>query len=666
MSLQQYKPLTLILVSCLVAILLSSCGDSGAEPAAKNLSFEEAAQLVLDEVVQPDGLDHEVIVFGWPETLTADDELTVYAAEDLTTPGETIEVEEESWFFWIDDAPGAYFVHPNRYVIVSVEEGAVSTSNQEWWPVLNGRGLWLEEAEYWDQANWIYSNLEASPSTESRFHGTYKLAQPAVSPSFQQETGPNFAMVVNGWSTGQGAKKDMEQSREDMEKLLKKSGFGTDTIKPGEPNAKNRLRDWIKDRAKDMQTSQTAMIYLTGHGNDIGGVGVFSIGGEILTENELTDWLNEFHPGVHLIVVIDSCHAGDWKDGLQEVADVTVASTGEGQWAAGDLDAPDDPNPADLGGEYTSGFFEDWNLIIESTTTLSPIASARAYEYGTNYWEEVAMMSHETAVEKDYYAIKGYNDPEAVRGNPFTTKHIPITPYLDHVNAGPMLTMSLMGNLQQDGTGDGHVSTIDWDINDDVSSVGINWWAAFWLAFGEQGVDDYFNKSYFDCGTQVGDALTFCVQGAGDIPPGDVLLGMMVLDEDIPLDPGMDIYQYGFVLDSDNDPANNFQYVPPYTLDYFQETDLWYVVYYQDGWQLSASRAMGGQVNSNARAAIIKNILVFFVPMDEIEAEFPSYRFSAFGCVEGGWGSGFCNGDVSGEDATHPPLPLPQEKIEIE
>ena len=451
-----------------------------------------------------------------------------------------------------------------------------------------------------------------------------------------------------------------------MEKLLNKSGFGTDTIKPGEPNAKNRLRDWIKDRAANMETSQTAMIYLTGHGADINGVGVFSIGGEHLTENELTEWLNEFHPGVHVIVVLDTCHAGDWKDGLMEVADVTVASTGVGQWAGGDYDPPGDPNPADLGGEYTSGFFEDWNLIIESVTSLTPIAHARAAEYGTNYWEEVAMMSHDTALEKDYYAIKGYNDPEAVRGNPFTTRYIPIYPFIAYVNASKSMAMNITGNLIQDGEDDEHVSTKEWETNDGVMSVNMQWWVAFVGAFGIKGVDNWYNQSYFECGTQVGDVITFCAPDAGLMPEGDVLIGLMVLDTDIPLDPGDDIYQYGFVLDSDNDPANNFQFVPPYTLDYFQGTDLWYVVYYHDGWQLDATSAGVGPVPSNARAAIIKNILVYFIPEDEFSAEYPSYRFSTFGCVDGGWGSGFCNGDVSGVDATHPPIQVPEEKIVID
>ncbi len=259
-------------------------------------------------------------------------------------------------------------------------------------------------------------------------------------------------------------------------------------------------------------------------------------------------------------------------------------------------------------------------------------------------------------------------DVQIALSNSLTPQLESILPFINHVNADPLLTMSLTEKLQKDGTGDGTVSVENSEINEDVIGVGLNWYIAFVAAFGWQGVDNYHGHTYFECGTQVGDVLTICAPDAGPMPEGDELIGIMVLDSDIPLDPGDNIYQYGFVLDSDNDPANNFQFVPPYTLDYFQGTDLWYEVYYHDGWQLGVSTTESGMadIKSSARAAIIKNILVFFIPADEISAEFPGYRFSAFGCVDGGWGSGFCNGDVSGIDASYPPIPVPKEKIIID
>jgi hypothetical protein len=523
----------------------------------------------------------------------------------------------------------------------------------------------VDSEDYWNEDNWVFSNIEDDLISLNSPSPSYKLAKPGKVPLVKQEGGPNFAIVVNGWAEGEGAKDDLADSRENMNEALDRSGFGMTSLGPEDADIPGKIKDWIKDRANEMQTSQTAMIYLTGHGGNIDGLGTIRLGGTLLNEIELTSALESFHPGVHIIVVIDTCHAGAWSDGLQEVADVNVTSTGADQLAYGDIDKIGDPNQVDSGTEYTSGLYEDWEEITISKSE-SDKARQRAAENGTNYWEEVTMMSHDSAAAKDYHAIKGETSPTAVRGNPFTTRWIPISPFSFYVNAGPTLTMNIMDNMHQDGTEDGHVSSKHWDINVDVNSVGINWTTAFVMAFSQAARDEWYNDSYFECGTQVGDVLTFCAPDAGLMPEGDVLFGLIVLDSDIPLDPGDDIYQYGFVLDSDNDPVNNFQFVPPYTLDYFQGTDLWYEVYYYDGWQLEAISVGVGPIPSNARAAIIKNILVYFIPMNEISAEYPSYRFSAFGCVDGGWGSGFCNGDVSGIDATYPPIPVPQEKIVIE
>jgi len=221
MTKRRWKTLSLFMFAFLL-LSLSACGgsedaeDDGQKPSGKALTFEEAAQVVLDEVVKPDDLDHEVIVFGWPEPLTPEDELQSFAADDLTLPGETILVNQDSWFFWVDDAPVAYYVHPTRFVLVDVQTGEVSSHDEEWWPVLNGKSLWVETAEYWDEANWIFSNLETQSSSLNQLIGSYKLSLPATRPLIQQEGGPNFAMVVNGWSTGQAAEEPMEHSREDM------------------------------------------------------------------------------------------------------------------------------------------------------------------------------------------------------------------------------------------------------------------------------------------------------------------------------------------------------------------------------------------------------------------------------------------------------------------
>ena len=59
-------------------------------------------------------------------------------------------------------------------------------------------------------------------------------------------------------------------------------------------------------------------------------------------------------------------------------------------------------------------------------------------------------------------------DVPIVLSNSLTPAHESLMPYLDHVNADPLLTMSLADNLQEDGKGDEHPSDKNMETNDDV------------------------------------------------------------------------------------------------------------------------------------------------------------------------------------------------------
>ena len=111
---------------------------------------------------------------------------------------------------------------------------------------------------------------------------------------------------------------------------------------------------------------------------------------------------------------------------------------------------------------------------------------------------------------------------------------------------------------------------------------------------------------------------------------------------DIPLDSPDRHYQYGFVFDADNLPENNFLPQPPFTNDFFRDTDRWYELLYTptDKWSLQVTNARGGvqqQVPSGARAIISGNAILLVVPLREFNAFFPQYRVSAF-CHGGDFG----------------------------
>ena len=90
---------------------------------------------MLAEVISPTP-DHPLIVRVWREPLSAGDEIGG-EFDDEVRRSETAE-----WFFWIDDAPGAFFSHPVRYAFVGGAADAVSVVDAGDVPLLNGEPMW--------------------------------------------------------------------------------------------------------------------------------------------------------------------------------------------------------------------------------------------------------------------------------------------------------------------------------------------------------------------------------------------------------------------------------------------------------------------------------------------------------------------------------------------
>ncbi|MCH7999249.1 MAG: hypothetical protein IIA91_07200 [Chloroflexi bacterium] len=180
-----------------------------------------------------------------------------------------------------------------------------------------------------------------------------------------------------------------------------------------------------------------------------------------------------------------------------------------------------------------------------------------------------------------------------------------------------------------------------------------------------------FGNTAFPCDSLVDGTRTVCPDGAGPVPPGELIVLAMVLDGDVPLEDPDHFYTYAAVFDADGDPANNFQFVEPFNWDYFQNTDLWYQLDWDPTvgqWQLFVSSFVDQipqDVASNARVVIDGNVIVFFIPVDEFGVPRPTYRLTAFG-HDGTFAPEASGGDVTGADPTEPLLELPEEAIVIQ
>ena len=176
-------------------------------------------------------------------------------------------------------------------------------------------------------------------------------------------------------------------------------------------------------------------------------------------------------------------------------------------------------------------------------------------------------------------------------------------------------------------------------------------------------VQEWFNDTLFPCGEMANGRLTVCGATVGDFPAGDMLLFAAGFDGIIPLDDPEHYLVFAVVLDGDGDPANNYQFMPPYNWDYYQGTDQWYELGWnpQMGeWFLTLRLVRGSmpvELHTDARAVIVDDTIVFMIPASEVDVEMPAFRITSFG-HDGTYAIEVSGGDVSGENPTEPLLPL--------
>jgi hypothetical protein len=105
----------------------------------------------------------------------------------------------------------------------------------------------------------------------------------------------------------------------------------------------------------------------------------------------------------------------------------------------------------------------------------------------------------------------------------------------------------------------------------------------------------------------------------------------------IPIADPSRFYQYAFVVDSDANPANNYQPAPAFPDDFFGGTDRWYELNHAPatGWQLRCRVVGPGNtltvVPTGARAILRDDTWFLLVPRSEFVIANPPFRATSFG-----------------------------------
>ncbi|MEM9188082.1 MAG: hypothetical protein AAGF12_02810 [Myxococcota bacterium] len=202
------------------------------------------------------------------------------------------------------------------------------------------------------------------------------------------------------------------------------------------------------------------------------------------------------------------------------------------------------------------------------------------------------------------------------------------------------------------------IATFTSTVIDIVSS------AASELTLTQQDADALFNNSAFECGDTGAESgqRVICGSAPPTLQAGNLLRATLNLADDAPTGDAEQSYIYSLVLDSDGDPANNWEFVPPFDWDLFQGTDRWYQLIWDhptQAWSLTATQVMPDQttqtVPTGAWATIVGSHINFYVPEAEYDPAEVTYRLTAFG-HDGSFSPTDRGADVTGADPTEPPI----------
>lgn len=149
-----------------------------------------------------------------------------------------------------------------------------------------------------------------------------------------------------------------------------------------------------------------------------------------------------------------------------------------------------------------------------------------------------------------------------------------------------------------------------------------------------------------------------CAAGAGPLQ-GQVAVVRVLHAGPVPEASTDRSYQYGFVFETDGDPANDYVGIPAFPADFFIGSDLWveYVLFAPSPWEVRVSEidTSGNPQSvpaSSARVSRLGPELVLTMELDELggQRDGLSYRASAF-CHDGTFLAGNWNGDSTSDAA---------------
>lgn len=545
-------------------------------------------------------------------------------------------VSAPSWFVYLDPYPSSYFSHPTLFALIDAETGDVTSIDTGSWPQLNGLLYYAYELD-----NVTSPDLITGPPMARR----HVPRSPARIGTIQQaQTGTTYGLVIQG-----DARNDFEIDADNMEQRITDNNGFVQTFRPDPQNRRGTFdapRD-IEGLLAVLNDSMTAndkfVVSFHTHGLPNGDMtleqGVPEDGNQPTKARYTADQFPWDRVNANNItIVIDTCHAEAVAEPLKELfkdpkfqnkkITVIAGTCANEVGGAGVVNAGDRP-----GGYVTNAVLDQLgsNFCPENVVAEFNDIAAQATRVSI---EGMHIGDHELAAQMDgnkgigvHPKLLTFNMPqdcsnteEKVSSASTVGSNLELATFASAISYRGAIFPTI-GSSNVMGT------AVPWG-----SSLTCGH-GAFASNFGPSITGPQFNNSTYPCGMGT-EGLTLC-ENTGPVPDGDYIVVVNVLSEAVPLNDPTNFWTYGFVFDSDGVAANNFQPIPQFPNDFFQDTDRWYQAQYNpsSGWSLRVTDAAldpNGTVTSNARLIITANALVLVVPASEFSVPRPAYRLTNF------------------------------------
>jgi len=312
----------------IVSLGIISCSGTGTQV---TITYDNARTIFLSWIGEQDSKDESVGMF-LSEVQAGETVGAEVIGGETSSIRQARELSKDGWLFYLDEAPGGFYNHPGKILVIGKNGEKLYEEETTGRPVVNGvppevltkplKERFVEEYVIWDPVTIyipIYSHIAVDIIQYMKSYG---------------------AVVVNGLRPSESLYSEASDVQDDvvdaMEQLMGASYVEAVDYPSNTPtDIQNAVQTLIDDHIRMLNIT----IYIIAHG----GHQYMRVGGVGFTTNTLVTLMNAY-PEVNFSVIIETCHAGSWTDyfgGLatpHENLDLFIASTRSTQSAYPDYD----------------------------------------------------------------------------------------------------------------------------------------------------------------------------------------------------------------------------------------------------------------------------------------------------------------------------------------